>query len=109
MREALCTQGAQVFFFGVGWQCWISVLPNGFPSSKCVLQHVPNSFSVYPISFAICSILNNQALNWPKGGDYDTYILGQCKAEGLINVFGDGPIKHAHHKRKKKLNFECHN
>jgi hypothetical protein len=46
--------------------------------------------------------LNNQALNRPKGGDYNTSILGQCKAEGLINVFGDGPIKHAHHKRKKK-------
>ncbi len=41
--------------------------------------------------------LNNQALNQPKGGDYNTSILGQCKAEGLINVFGDGPIKHAHH------------
>jgi hypothetical protein len=26
-----------------------------FPSSKCVLYHVPNSFSVYPISFAVCS------------------------------------------------------
>jgi hypothetical protein len=45
--------------------------------------------------------LNKQALNWPQGGDYNTYILGQCKAEGLINVFGDGPIKHAHHNRKK--------
>ncbi len=74
--EATCIKGALVFFFlffwGGGWGCWICVVPTMFPwssfyvliklamDSQLVPQHVPNTSSLDPISFALSSTLVTQ-------------------------------------------------
>jgi hypothetical protein len=68
MRWGAMHLGNSSFFsFGGGWGCWIFFLlcvpikfPNGFSTCfQCVPQHVLNSFSFYPISFALSSTLVN--------------------------------------------------
>jgi len=53
--------------------------PLCFPSSQCVLQHVPNSTSLYFISFALSFTLVTYVTN-PKGGDYNISIWVLFKA-----------------------------
>jgi hypothetical protein len=48
-------------------------------------------FSPYPFSLRFTLVTYNQ----PKGGDYNTFILGMLKS--LIQYFCDGPIKDARH------------
>jgi len=79
-------------------------VPNVLPScSQCVLQHNLNSFSLYPISFALSSTLV-------------TYISGQRRGDNKIifwdpaklcffNFFVMGQSKVAITKAEKKLNF----
>jgi hypothetical protein len=43
------------------------------------IQHVPNHSSLYPISFALSSTLENLNIQ-PKGGYYNASILGLSKA-----------------------------
>jgi hypothetical protein len=43
------------------------------------IQHVPDRSSLYPISFALSSTLENLNIQ-PKGGYYNTSILGLSKA-----------------------------
>jgi len=63
-------------------------------------QHVPNSSSLYPISFGLSSNLVIY-INQPKWEDYKIFNLGLFEA--FFFIFGDGPIKDAHHKRNKIL------
>ncbi len=48
-------------------------------------------FSPYPFPLSSTLVTYNQ----PKGGDYNTLILGMLKSS--INFLCDGPIKDAHH------------
>jgi hypothetical protein len=69
------------------------------PSSQCVHQCVPNSTSLYPISFALSSILVTY-ISRSKDG-FTTDLIWDCPS--LIKCFDEGTIKDAHHKRE---NFE---
>jgi hypothetical protein len=109
--------GLGLFPFVGWWGRWIFVVPSvfhcvslclhqvliGFPacsaSSRCVHQRVPNSTSLYPISFALSSILVTYI---SRSKDKITiYVFWDCPS--LINCFDEGTIKDAHHKRE---NFE---
>jgi hypothetical protein len=64
-------------------------------------QNVPHNTSIYPISFALSSTLVIY-LTMPKGRDYNIFILGQSKPQGLVFKKNcNGPINDAHHKTKK--------
>jgi hypothetical protein len=89
------------FFWEVGmldfkifyYSQWVPIkFPTCFPSSQCVL----NSTSLYPISFALSHTLVIFRTS-PEGGDDNIFILGQSKV--FFYIFGDWPIKDAHHKR----------
>jgi hypothetical protein len=96
---------------GVG----IFVLHTTFPSnSHCIPQHVLNSSSLYPISFALNSPLVTYITS-PQVWECNMSILGYFSDSLLLfyfvflNFWCDGPIKDVHHKWKKKLNFEAPN
>jgi hypothetical protein len=72
------------------------------PSSQCVPKHVPDSTSLYPISFALSSTFITYTIT-PKGGDYNRSILGLFKA--LLNFFVMGQSKMPITKVKKYLDF----
>jgi hypothetical protein len=83
-------------FWGEGWGVEFLLFPmcsnevvtflkqvlNGFltfsPSSQGDPQHVPNSSSLYPVSFALSSRVT---YNEPEGGDYNVSILGLFKSQ----------------------------
>jgi hypothetical protein len=108
---------------GGWWRCWnfwifvvpICVIIKFLPSSQYVLQHVLNSTSLYPISFALnctlCTLCNQLKRRRLQYIYYNISIMGPCKA-WFIYFFGDEPINGAHHKRKRKkkknLNFRCY-
>jgi len=71
---------------------------------KTKIQHVPNRSSLYPISFALSSTLENLNIQ-PKGGYYNTSILGLSKAWFFYLFICDGPIKDSHHPKKKKKSY----
>jgi hypothetical protein len=71
---------------------------------KTKIQHVPNRSSLYPISFALSSTLENVNIQ-PKGGYYNTSILGLSKAWFFYLFICDGPIKDSHHPKKKKKSY----
>ncbi len=89
-------QYGSFFFGGLVIFC---VVPNGFPtcypSSQCVLQHVPNSSSLDPLSFSLnfysCNLYNNQL----EGEDYNISILELSKACFLFfnNFFNASLLK----------------
>jgi hypothetical protein len=68
-------------------------------------QHVPNSSSLYPMSFGLSSNLVT-CINQPKWEDYKIFNLGLSKAFFFPN-FCDGPIKYVHHKKKKFELWKC--
>ncbi len=115
-----------VFFWG-GWgdvgffgfllslMCSHRVLTN-FPtsssSSQCALQHVPNSTSLYPISFALSYTLVNY-ISSPKGEECNistNFVTIQPRILFIIIIIiiwvlfwfvCNGYINYARHKRKK--------
>jgi hypothetical protein len=61
-------------------------VPDVFPSSsQCVFQYIPNSTSLYPISFALSSTTLVTYRTSPKEEDMNKPILGP--SQGLIKVF----------------------
>jgi hypothetical protein len=101
-KSQACTPRAHFFSFGkgggyVGFLLFTNVFTSNsqcvftyLPSSQCVPKHVPDSTSLYPISFALSSTFITYIIT-PKGRDYNTSILEQFKA--LFNFFVMGKSK----------------
>ncbi len=97
-----CTPRAQFFSFWkggsyVGFLLFTNVFTSNsqrvlksLPSSQCVPNHVPDSTSLYPMSFALSSTFITYIIT-PKGRDYNTCILGLFKS--LLNFFVMGQSK----------------
>jgi hypothetical protein len=89
------------FSFGKCGRCWLFsdfVVPNVFPN---VFGHnVSNSTSIYPISFALSSILVTYIIS-QKEGDYNISISGLSRAGLQLCFMGQSlmPIT-----KEKKLN-----
>jgi len=113
--EETCIQEAQFFSLvwwwehGIHWEffvltmfhmvlsCFHQIL-NRFPKFSIFSQHVPNSTTLHPISFAQkFSSCNLQG---------ETYNISILSAQSLITIFCDGQIKDAHYqKARRKLNI----
>ncbi len=106
-----CNQVGHVFLsFGGGWGVGSLLFPMCshelsflFPSNspcilsmfsklQCVCNHVPSSSSLYPISFALCSILVAY-ITWSKE-EITKHLFWDCSKHDLF--FCDRPIKDAH-------------
>jgi len=101
--EPECTQGAQVFSLlgeggGVGFLNLSHCVPVKFTMGS---QHVPNSSSLYPISFAISFTLVTYITS-PKE-EHTTYLFRDYPKVDLF--FCDSPIKDAHHARWGRHNY----
>jgi len=79
MSWAKIHQGVQFFPFGesgffICSQCVFIQFSTCFSNFQCVPQHTPNNTSLYPISFALSSILVTYIIN-PKEEYYNISIL----------------------------------
>jgi hypothetical protein len=86
---------------GMNFGCSHCVLIKFSMGSQSVPQHVPNSSSLYPVSFALSSTLTTKHRQAQRRRDPMISTLGLSKARYFILFYWDGPIKDAHHKRGK--------